>query len=180
MVTSIRINNSTLELVEGDITLQAVDAIVNAANSALSGGGGVDGAIHRAGGIAIMAECRKIGRCPAGTAIITTAGQLPCKYVIHTVGPVYGGGNRGEAALLASSYRSSLTLAKEHGFKSVAFPSISTGVYSYPVEEAAAIALRTVVDFLKTEPSKIELLRFVLFSGADFKTYSTVLGRLNK
>ncbi len=167
-------NGSTLELTRGDITTEAVDAIVNAANSALSGGGGVDGAIHSVGGPAIMAECRKIGGCPTGTAVITGAGELPSSYVIHTVGPVYRGGNRGEAELLKSAYMSSLKLAKEHGLHSLAFPSISTGVYSYPTEEAAEIALSTVIDFLKV-PSSIELVRFVLFSDSDLRAYSSVL-----
>jgi O-acetyl-ADP-ribose deacetylase (regulator of RNase III) len=179
----IEINNSTLELVKGDITTEAVDAIVNAANSALSGGGGVDGAIHRAGGPAIMAECDKLDGCPTGTAVITTAGNLSARKVIHTVGPIYRDGTRGEAELLASSYRSSMNLAVEHGCKSIAFPSISTGVYSYPVEEAATIALTTVIDFLRRsygmeQGIDVELVRFVFFSDSYLETYSEVLLKL--
>ncbi len=126
---------SIIELFQGDITKLEVDAIVNAANSRLAGGGGVDGAIHRAGGPAIMAECRTIGSCPTGEAVITTAGNLPAKYVIHTVGPVYRGGASGEAKLLQNAYANSLGLAEKHGLKSIAFPSISTGVYGYPIAE---------------------------------------------
>lgn len=184
----IEINNSTLELVKGDITTEAVDAIVNAANSRLTGGGGVDGAIHRVGGPAIMVECDKIGGCVTGTAVITTAGKLPAQKVIHTVGPIYRDGTRGEAELLASAYRSSLALAIKHNCVSIAFPSISTGVYSYPIEEAATIALTTVIEFLKRSTGKrfsgmeqgveIELVRFVLFSDPDFETYSKVLREL--
>ncbi len=143
------INKSNIELCQGDITTQRVDAIVNAANSRLAGGGGVDGAIHRVGGPAIMEECRRIGGCPTGNAVITTGGKLPATYVIHAVGPVYRNGNSGEPELLKSAYQSCLKLADEHSIKSLAFPSISTGAYGYPIKEAATIALTTTLDYLK-------------------------------
>ncbi len=177
----VRINQSVLEIVQGDITQQATDAIVNAANSSLMGGGGVDGAIHRAGGPAILEECKqivkKIGRLPTGEAVITTAGRMPAKYVIHTVGPVWHGGNRGEPELLANAYRNSLKLAAEKGLESVSFPSISTGAYGYPVEKAAPIALRTVMDFLRENP-QIKLVRFVLFDDRTFRAYQDALNQL--
>lgn len=172
-----KVNNSIISLTRGDITEEATDAIVNAANSRLAGGGGVDGAIHRAGGPEIMAECRKIGGCPTGDAVITTAGRLKAKKVIHTVGPIYKDGKHREAELLASAYISSLRLAADLGLKSVAFPSISTGAYRYPVEEAAEAALKAVISFLSTNKG-IDLVRFVLFSDADLKTYAGVLKRL--
>jgi len=172
-----KINQSILELVEGDITLQDTEAIVNAANSGLRGGGGVDGAIHRAGGPAIMEECRKIGGCPTGEARITTGGNLKAKYVIHAVGPVYGGGKRGERELLASAYRESLKLASERGIKSLAFPSLSTGAYGYPIEEASAIALNTVIEYLKGHP-EIELLRFVLFGQTAYQAFQRTLEKI--
>ncbi|HVO67969.1 MAG TPA: O-acetyl-ADP-ribose deacetylase [Syntrophales bacterium] len=173
----VKINNSTLALVEGDITIEETDAIVNAANSRLAGGGGVDGAIHRAGGPSIMAECRKIGGCPTGQAVITTGGNLKAKFVIHTVGPVYQGGAKGEAALLKSAHLESLKLASARQLKSVAFPAISTGVYGYPVNEAAHIALKTVIDYLK-EHSDIELVRFVLFGRKTYDTFAEELKKL--
>jgi O-acetyl-ADP-ribose deacetylase (regulator of RNase III) len=159
-----------VDLVQGDITHAETDAIVNAANSGLHGGGGVDGAIHRAGGPAILEECRKIGGCPTGQAVITSGGRLKARHVIHTVGPVYRDGRHGEGELLASAYRTSLRLAKEAGLKSVAFPSISTGAYGYPVEEAAKIALRVVRE-LAAEPGPLELVRFVLFDEATLRVY---------
>ena len=182
-VDEIKIGPSTLKLLRGDVTAEETDAIVNAANSALAGGGGVDGAIRRAGGPEIMRECGLKGGCPTGSAVITTAGLLKARYVIHTVGPVYRGGESGEAELLSSAYRSSLALAAEKGLRSVAFPSISTGVYGYPTDEAARIALNTVIAFLKANPSDqprnpIELVRFVLFSDADLVTYTLALGEL--
>ena len=168
------VGKSKLELVQGDITQQDTEAIVNAANSGLLGGGGVDGAIHRAGGPQILEECRKIGGCPPGEARITTGGRLKARYVIHAVGPIYRGGQRGEPETLANAYRNSLALATQHGIKSIAFPSISTGAYGYPMEKAAAIALRTVMDYLQVHP-EIELVRFVLFGQAAYDAYKEVL-----
>ncbi|MBU2226905.1 MAG: O-acetyl-ADP-ribose deacetylase [Proteobacteria bacterium] len=172
----IRINQGILALVEGDITKEETDAIVNAANSRLMGGAGVDGAIHRAGGPSIMDECRKIGGCPTGQAVITTAGNLKAEHVIHTVGPIYQGGTKGEADLLRSAYLSSLKLAAARGLKSIAFPAISTGVYSYPLAEAAHIALKTAVDYLR-EHTDIKAIRFVLF---DRRTYDAFAAELKK
>jgi O-acetyl-ADP-ribose deacetylase len=169
--------NSRVELTQGDITQQDTDAIVNAANSSLLGGGGVDGAIHRAGGPAILAECKRLGGCPTGEAKITTGGRLRSRHVIHTVGPVYRGGQSDEPQLLASAYRRSLEVASENKLHSLSFPSISTGAYSYPIEEAAQIALTTVRDTLQTHP-EIELVRFVLFSASDLATYQKVAARV--
>lgn len=157
-----------IELVRGDITAQDVDAIVNAANPSLAGGGGVDGAIHRAAGPRLVAASRPLAPCPPGRARITPGFDLPARHVIHTVGPVWHGGDRGEAEVLAAAYRSSLALAEEHGLTSVAFPSISTGVYGYPVEAAARVSLATVGAH---EPRSLALVRFVLFSDADLATY---------
>ena len=172
-----KINNATLALAEGDITDESTDAIVNAANTRLAGGAGVDGAIHRAGGPSIMEECRKIGGCPTGQAVITTGGHLSAKYVIHTVGPVYQGGNKGEAALLKSAHLESLKLASAKKLKSISFPAISTGVYGYPVHEAAQIALKTAINYLK-EHSDIELVRFVLFGRKTYDIFAEELKRL--
>ncbi len=172
----IKINNATLSLIQGDITLQETDAIVNAANTRLAGGAGVDGAIHTAGGPSIMSECRKIGGCPTGQAVITAGGSLKARYVIHTVGPVYQGGGSGEAALLKSAYLESLKLASASGLKSLSFPAISTGVYAYPLEEAARIALTTVMDYIGKH-GDLELVRFVLFSR---KMYDVFAGELKK
>jgi O-acetyl-ADP-ribose deacetylase (regulator of RNase III) len=166
-----------MELVEGDITRQETEAIVNAANPSLLGGGGVDGAIHRAGGPKILEECRQIGGCPTGEARITTGGNLPARYVIHTVGPVYKDGLHREPELLASCYRESLKLATAKGLKSVAFPSISTGAYGYPLVEAASIALKTVKAYL-TEHPEIERVRFVLFGQAAYAAYEAALKAL--
>lgn len=175
----VKINSTTLSLVKGDITLQNTEAIVNAANSRLAGGGGVDGAIHRAGGPKIMEECRKIGVCPTGAAVKTTGGNLKAKYVIHAVGPIYKDGKHSEADLLASAYRSSLERALENNIKTIAFPSISTGAYGYPIEDAAEIALKTIIDFLKATRG-LKLVRFVLFSDRDFGVYSKMIERLRK
>ena len=168
-------NNSIIELFQGDITKLQVDAIVNAANSRLAGGGGVDGAIHRAGGPAIMDACRKIGGCPTGEAVITTGGDLAAKHVIHTVGPVYSGGSAGVPKLLQNAYANSLNLAEKHGLKSMAFPSISTGVYGYPIEEASKIAIRSVVAHLSGQ-TIIEKVVFVLFSSPDLEVYRKNMG----
>ncbi|MBI4574627.1 MAG: O-acetyl-ADP-ribose deacetylase [candidate division NC10 bacterium] len=173
----VHIGPSVLELVEGDITQQDTEAIVNAANSSLLGGGGVDGAIHRAGGPEILEECRKIGGCPTGEARITTGGRLRAGWVIHTVGPVYRDGTRGEPELLAAAYRNSLRLASEKGIKRVAFPSISTGAYGYPMAEAARVALSTTIEYLTAHP-EITLIRFVLFGESAFRTYGTALEEL--
>ena len=179
-VVRVQIDRAYLELVEGDITQQDTEAIVNAANNSLLGGGGVDGAIHRAGGPAILEECRKLGGCATGDAKITTGGRLPARYVIHTVGPVYRQeGPERAARLLASAYRRSLEVAVENGVGSVAFPSISTGAYGYPLEEAAGVALHTVIGFLRAKPaSGIELVRFVLFGQRAFDAYSHALKRV--
>src|SRR5271156_4794086 len=168
-------NGKTLELHgPADITKETVEAIVNAANSSLLGGGGVDGAIHRAGGPSILQECErivaKIGSLPAGKAVLTTGGRLPAKYVIHTVGPVYRGGEQHEAGTLASCYRESVRIANDHGIRSLAFPSISTGAFGYPVHEAAEVAVRTV---LKDLPpcAAVETVRVVLFDIATCNAY---------
>lgn len=174
MPMKVQVNQSTLELVEGDITQQNVDAIVNAANSSLLGGGGVDGAIHRAAGPELLAACRPLGGCPTGQAKITPGFRLKARWVIHAVGPVYRGGQQGEAELLASAYRASLELASENGARSVAFPAISTGVYGYPMEEAADISLQTVIDFLQAH-TDIELVRFVLFGQRAYHVFEKVL-----
>jgi O-acetyl-ADP-ribose deacetylase len=170
----ISIGESILELVEGDITRQETEAIVNAANSGLRGGGGVDGAIHRAGGPSILEECRKIGGCPTGQARMTGGGNLKSRYVIHAVGPVYRDGNHREADLLSDAYENSLELALRHGIKTISFPSISTGAYGYPLEAAARVALGTVVRYLLKHP-EIQVVRFVLFGKEALRIYSKVL-----
>lgn len=171
------VGSCRLTLVVGDITAQVADAIVNAANSGLVGGGGVDGAIRRAGGPSIEEECAAIrareGGCPTGSAVITGAGRLRARYVIHAVGPVWQGGSMGEADLLASAYRASLALAAEHGVRTIAFPSISTGVYGYPVALAARVAIGAVIEALAGR--SFEEVRFVLFSPSDFEAYATAL-----
>ena len=178
------INGAELSLIQGDITEQATDAIVNAANSSLMGGGGVDGAIHRAGGPVILEECKQIvarqGRLPTGEAVITSGGNLKARFVIHTVGPVWHGGNQGEPELLASAYRESLKIASEHNLKSVSFPSISTGAYGYPLPEAAEVAIMTVAAFLKEPTTSIREVTFVLFSPDVFNSYSAALSRIIK
>jgi len=173
-----QVNNSHIELCRGDITKQSVDAIVNAANARLAGGGGVDGAIHRAGGPIIMTECRKIGGCPTGRAVITSGGNLPAKHVIHTVGPVYRNGKSGEPGLLRNAYHNSLIQAEQNGCKTVAFPSISTGVYGYPIQDASHVALTTVIEYLQGD-TRIERVVFVLFSARDLETYATALRELS-
>jgi O-acetyl-ADP-ribose deacetylase (regulator of RNase III) len=162
-----------IETVQGDITKEHVDAIVNAANESLLGGGGVDGAIHRAAGPELLSECRKLGGCPTGEARMTRGYQLQARHVIHTVGPVWRGGNHGEAALLASCYRNSLAVAEHHRLASIAFPAISTGVYGYPSDAAAEIAVRTVVGH---DADSVTLVRFVCFDGESLGIYRGLLG----
>jgi len=172
---------STLRLDQGDITRLAADAIVNAANSSLMGGGGVDGAIHRAGGLAILEDCKRIvarqGRLPAGQAVITTGGNLPAKHVIHTVGPVWHGGERGEPALLADAYRNSLRIAVENGLRRIAFPSISTGIYGYPIEKASRVAVAAVREFVREHGAPEEVI-FVLYSPADHAVYEQLFDEI--
>lgn len=183
--TTIAIGKTKLSLEQGDITKVNVDAIVNAANSSLMGGGGVDGAIHRAGGPAILVECRRVrdslypNGLATGQAVITTGGNLPARYVIHTVGPVWHGGGAGEAGLLADAYRNSLQVAVDHELRTVAFPSISTGVYGYPVEQAARVALATSVAFVNAHPGALDQVRFVLFSRHDMAVYETALTQIS-
>jgi O-acetyl-ADP-ribose deacetylase (regulator of RNase III) len=166
-----------IELVEGDLTAQAVDAIVNAANSSLLGGGGVDGAIHHAGGPAILDECRRLGGCAIGDAKATTAGRLPAGYVIHAVGPIWQGGGEGEDELLASCHRRSLEVAAELDCRTVAFPAISTGVYRFPVDRAARVALAATAAELDGRP-ELELVRFVLFGRAHHDAFAAALREL--
>ena len=166
-----------IEIVEGDITKQQVDAIVNAANTSLRGGGGVDGAIHRAAGPELLEECIKIGGCPTGEARVTKGYRLPAKYVIHTVGPIWRGGTSGEDQLLASCYRNSLKAAAELGVKSIAFPSISTGAYGFPMERATEIALKEVSEFLKKDEG-IEKVVFVCFGKEAFRIYKEKFKKL--
>ena len=167
-----------IELIKGEITKIEVDAIVNAANSGLRGGGGVDGAIHRAGGPSIMEECKRIreteGGCPTGEAVLTSAGNLPSKYVIHTVGPIWSGGNRGEAELLKSAYSNSLKLAKKQLLHSVTFPNISTGVYGFPKELAATIALEAVREFMENNDLPTQAI-FVCFDDENYSIYNNLL-----
>ncbi len=177
---SLEINGCRIEIVQGDITEQETEAIVNAANEKLIPGGGVDGAIHRKGGPAILKELReRYDRCPTGEAVITGGGNLKAKYVIHTVGPIYRGGTSGEAELLKRAYWNSLKLAIEHGIKSISFPSISTGAYGYPIKEASEIALSTVIEFLKKHKAP-KLVRFVLWGEENFNVFKETLKRLKE
>jgi len=175
----VTIKHSKISLIQGDITKQDTDAIVNAANSSLMGGGGVDGAIHRAGGSKILDECKMIvlkqGRLPAGSAVITTGGKLAAKYVIHTVGPIWHNGDNNEAGILASAYRESLNLAEKNNLASVSFPSISTGAYGYPLVKAAKIAIQTMISFFNAETVKIKEVTFVLFDSRTFEAYKKAL-----
>ena len=172
-------NGKLLKLKVGDITRETADAIVNAANSALAGGGGVDGAIHRAGGPSIMRELDQIraktGGCPTGSAVVTTAGLLPARFVFHAVGPVYRGGKHGEPELLASCYHTCLKLAEEQGITTIAFPSISTGVYGYPIGDAACIALAEVKQHLENAGATVHQVTFVLFREPDYKVYAAAV-----
>jgi len=174
-----QINQTKISVIQGDITKQDTDAIVNAANSSLMGGGGVDGAIHRAGGPVILEECKKIvakqGRLPTGKAVITTGGTLPAKYVIHTVGPIWGSGDSNEADLLASAYTESLRLATEHNLTSVSFPSISTGAYRYPLEEAADMAIKTIISFLNATKTSLIQVIIVAFDTRAKDAYTAAL-----
>jgi O-acetyl-ADP-ribose deacetylase (regulator of RNase III) len=169
-----------IKLIQGDITKIEVDAIVNAANTSLLGGGGVDGAIHRAGGAAILEECQKIrarqGGCKVGEAVITTGGRLPAKYVIHTVGPVWNGGAHGEEELLASAYRNSLQLAVEHKIETIAFPNISTGIYHFPKDKAAAIAVATVSEFLD-QHDELKQVIFACFDRENYELYRDIINK---
>lgn len=170
-----------IETVLGDITKQTdVEAIVNAANNSLLGGGGVDGAIHRAAGRELLAECRTLNGCETGEAKITSAYKLPCKYVIHTVGPIYRGGNSGEPQLLANAYKNSMKLALQNKIRTIAFPSISTGVYSYPLEEAAEIAIKTVNDFYMEHQNEFDCIRFVLFDDRTKQAYENAINKIRK
>ena len=178
-MTEVTVNHARLSIVQGDITQQNTDAIVNAANSSLMGGGGVDGAIHRTGGPVILEECKKIvaaqGRLPTGQAVITSAGNMKANHVIHTVGPVWRGGNNREPELLASAYRESLQLAADNQLTSVAFPSISTGAYGYPVDHAARVALKEVVSFISKDITSVKEIVFVLFDSRTLAAYSSAL-----
>ncbi len=163
-----------ISLEKGDITKKQTDAIVNAANTSLLGGGGVDGAIHKAGGKTILEECKKIGGCAVGSAVITTAGNLPSKYIIHTVGPIWHNGNNSEEILLANAYRNSLKVAVDNHITTIAFPNISTGVYNFPKQKAAEIAIQTVNDFLSDDKS-IEQVVFVCFDDENYRIYEQLL-----
>lgn len=177
-----RVNQTTIKLIQGDITRENVDAITNAANEKLAGGGGVDGAIHRAGGPTIMEECDEIrarqGGCPTGQAVITTGGNLPARHVIHTVGPIWRGGNSNEPGLLASCYHESLDLALRNAVGTIAFPSISTGIYGYPTPKAAVVALNTVKEFVSAHQG-INEVRFVLFDDATYQCFKDALSSLD-
>ena len=175
----VKVNKTKVSTIQGDITKQATDAIVNAANSSLMGGGGVDGAIHRAGGPAILDECKRIvgrqGRLPTVKAVITTGGNLKARYVIHTVGPIWHGGSGNEAELLRSAYYECLKLATENRLASISFPSISTGAYGYPVDEAAKVAVSTVVSFLREQTTFLTEVVFVLFDSRTYQSYRSAL-----
>jgi O-acetyl-ADP-ribose deacetylase (regulator of RNase III) len=179
-MSSRTIGSTRLEAVQGDITQQATDAIVNAANTTLLGGGGVDGAIHRAGGPSILQECRRLDGCATGDAKITRGGRLPARFVIHAVGPVFRDGRHREPELLASAYRRCLELAVESALRSIAFPSISTGAYRFPIAAAAPSAVATVATFCAERPEALDVVRFVLFSAADLAVYAQVLADRGK
>ena len=178
------INQVKLRIIQGDITKQSTDAIVNAANPSLMGGGGVDGAIHRAGGPVILNECKQIvarqGRLPTGKAVMTTGGNLKAKYVIHTVGPIWHGGNKGEPGLLASAYQESLKLATENNLNSIAFPSISTGAYGYPVNQASKVAIDAVITFLSQSTTSLREVVLVLFDAQTLGAYTSALKEIGE
>ena len=180
----VTINQVKLRIIQGDITQQTTDAIVNAANPSLMGGGGVDGAIHRAGGPVILEECKQIvarqGRLPTGKAVITTGGNLKAKHVIHTVGPIWHGGNTGEPELLASAYHQSLKLAAKNNLNSISFPSISTGAYGYPVDLASKVAIDAVIAFLSQSTTSIKEVVFVLFDAQTLGTYASALKEIGE
>lgn len=183
-MNDIHMGQTHIVLLQGDITVQHIDAIVNAANSSLLGGGGVDGAIHRAGGSAILEECQQIrnrqGGCPTGEAVITTAGRLPAKHVIHTVGPVWNGGSNHEQQLLSQCYSHSLQLADEHQLTSIAFPNISTGIYDFPKKEAAMIALNTVKEYIENNPAtSLKQIMFVCYDADNLSLYQQQLQAIN-
>ncbi|HBQ29344.1 hypothetical protein HY02_09360 [Peptococcaceae bacterium SCADC1_2_3] len=177
-----KIQDTELSLIQGDITQQETEAIVNAANSSLMGGGGVDGAIHRAGGPAILEECKRIraqrGPLPPGQAVVTTGGNLKARYVIHTVGPIWQGGHKNEAVVLTGAYQESLKLARVKDIKTISFPSISTGAYGYPLKEAAQVAVETVVNFLNENPGALKEVCFVLFDHKTYVAYEQVLKKI--
>jgi O-acetyl-ADP-ribose deacetylase (regulator of RNase III) len=179
---TVNINRVRLSVVKGDITQQETEAVVNAANPSLMGGGGVDGAIHLAGGPIILEECKQIvaqkGNLPVGEAVITTGGKLKAKYVIHTVGPVWYGGNRNEGQLLYSAYHKSIKIASTNNLKSISFPSISTGAYGYPVDKAADVALETIIEFLRNEPGSLEEVILTLFDDVTFAVYKSALSKV--
>jgi len=184
MSSELVIAKTKMSLIQGDITKQETDALVNAANPSLMGGGGVDGAIHRVGGRAILDACKEIvkrqGRLPTGKAVITTGGNLKAKYVIHTVGPIWYGGRKNEAELLTSAYQESLKLASEYNLASISFPSISTGAYGYPVEDASEVAIKAVSSFLKQESTSIKVVVFVLFDSATYEQYRSALEKISE
>ena len=169
-----------IKVIRADITKLAVDAIVNAANNSLLGGGGVDGAIHRAAGSGLLMECRTLNGCETGEAKVTGAYSLPCKYVVHTVGPVWRGGDNGEANLLTACYKNSLAAAAAKGAKTVAFPSISTGVYGYPVREAAGVAVKAVFDFVLANPDAFDLIEWAAFDEETYIAYENATAEINK
>jgi O-acetyl-ADP-ribose deacetylase len=178
-------NNKHFDIVQGDITKESVDAVVNAANEYLAGGGGVDGAIHRAAGQSLMDECRNIKpqrggvRCPIGTAVLTSSGKLVAKHIIHTVGPVWQDGVCNEAKQLSNAHKSSLELANQHGLSSISFPAISCGIFRYPIHQAASIAVKAILEHLRGETS-LELVRYVLFSDKDRMIFESALGKLGR
>lgn len=178
LTDQIVIASCKVELVRGDITTIPVDAIVNAANAMLAGGGGVDGAIHDVGGPTLMEELRKYDGCPAGSAVVTGAGRLPAKYVFHAVGPIYRGGGMGESNLLASCYRAVLQLAKQYSCESVSIPGISTGIYGYPLSDAAQIALATIAETLPTLDAALRTVKLVQFSESSYSVYQKLMRNL--